>query len=150
MELLHRKAGLGWPLALLLLAAPAWPQAGLASTVMPGPVDVYRNSTQQELARCSEAFRRSMRRMWLTRSTPDYQSCIQRAQAEANAKLAMAAQVVRKADAQRALIAYHAAFLAAIGGIVPHNDEMSEGYEQRQSVLLHVMSHAWSRYELVE
>ena len=150
MEHKHRMPGHWWPLAVLLLAGPACSQSGLAGTLAPRPVDDYRNSTQQQLARCSDAFRRSTRRLWLTQAGRDYQGCIGQARADTNAKLATAARVVRKADAQRALIAYHAAFLTALGGIVPRPDEIAEGYEQRQSLLLHLMSHAWSRYELVE
>ena len=153
MELKHRMASSASVAAVLLLAGLAWAQKSPAprlATIVLAPVDVYRNTTQHELAECVDAFRRSYRSLWLTRTESDYQACIRRAQAEANARLAAAARTVRKADAQRALVAYHAAFLGAIGGIVPYPEEPVDGYEQRQSVLLHIMSHAWSRYELVE
>jgi heme A synthase len=153
MELKHRMASSASVAAVLLLAGLAWAQKSPAprlTTIVLAPVDVYRNVTQHELAECVNAFRRSYRNLWLARTPGDYQACIRRAQAEANATLAAAARTVRKAEAQHALVAYHAAFLAAIGGIVPYPQEPVDGYEQRQSVLLHIMSHAWSRYELVE
>jgi heme A synthase len=157
MELKHRMASSASVAAVLLLAGLAWAQKSPAprlATIVLAPVDVYRNTTQHELAECADAFRSALRssyrNVWLARTPSDYQACILRAQAEANARLAAAARTVRKADAQRALVAYHAAFLAAIGGIVPYPQEPVDGYEQRQSVLLHIMSHAWSRYELVE
>jgi hypothetical protein len=151
MGLEQRTGKVGGLAAIALLAAVACGPAACASTVGAlAAVDAYRNTTQQQLAECVDTFRRSYRRMWLTRSTPDYLGCIRRAQAEAAAKLTAAARTVRKADAQRALVAYHAAFLAAIAGIAPYSDEPADGYEQRQSVLLHAMSHAWSRYEMLE
>jgi len=138
-------------LAIVLLVAPPWTPPAFGSSVdSPAPLDVYRNTTQRQLARCADAFRRSLRRLWLTRTASDYHGCIRRARADADAKLTAAARTVHQPDARRALVAYHTAFVAAMAGIEPYADETEDGYEQRQSMLLHAMSHAWSLYELAE
>jgi hypothetical protein len=134
---------LGW--ASCVAAQPGARLARIAR-----PLDAYRHDTQQALIACSDAVVEGRMRVRASMQTRASRDCILKASAETTASFEAALRPLASTAAVQALHDYHAAFLLALGGILPQDSEGIDAYEQRQDTLFHRLAHAWSRVELTE
>lgn len=78
----------------------------------------------------------------------DFKECITTSKKEGKANLDRALKTVKKPAAKEALKAYHVAYISALDGIPPGNNEIRLQYNSRQQALESRMREAWTRFEI--
>jgi hypothetical protein len=115
------------------------------------PLDRYQGDTQYPLLMCKLTLRLALAKTEggvQQDDKSDYSGCIAKGKETAKASLDKALRTVKKVKAQEALKSYHVAFVGALEGIRPGNDERKINYEQRQQALEGKVTEAWARFEI--
>ena len=110
----------------------------------------YRNFTRQVLASCSRWVEVRYRESISIVNADKLNACIAGGLRDSRVQLELALHGVRRRAGREALRSYQLSFESALAGVEPTRDEAAAAYDQRQSSLMHLLAHAWTRFELEE